>query len=150
MFLMVNLLMALSLGVQREQLEQRIGLTWPRPFLLRPLRKISLRQRRNTVVRYRVLRCSLLDHVGLILKSLSDKVKLSWSECLRTEDGEPRSQQGGLSLWCRYVQPCLRSQIECGRSEDAAPRLTRILSDVLAHQLLPDRLDYSPSWREDA
>ena len=27
MFLMVNLLMALSLGVQREQLEQRMGLT---------------------------------------------------------------------------------------------------------------------------
>ena len=37
MFLMVNLLIALSLGVHREQLEQRIGLTWPRPFLLRPL-----------------------------------------------------------------------------------------------------------------
>jgi hypothetical protein len=28
----------LSLGVQRAQLEQRTGLTWPRPFLLRPLR----------------------------------------------------------------------------------------------------------------
>jgi hypothetical protein len=28
---MVNLLMALSLGVHREQLEHRIGLTWPRP-----------------------------------------------------------------------------------------------------------------------
>ena len=38
MFLMVNLLIALSLGVHREQLEQRMGLTWPRPFLLRPLR----------------------------------------------------------------------------------------------------------------
>jgi len=37
MFLMVNLLIALSLGVHREQLEQRMGLTWPRPFLLRPL-----------------------------------------------------------------------------------------------------------------
>ena len=37
MFRMVNLLMALSLGVHREQLEQRMGLTWPRPFLLRPL-----------------------------------------------------------------------------------------------------------------
>jgi len=29
MLRMVNLLMALSLGVQREQLEHRIGLTWP-------------------------------------------------------------------------------------------------------------------------
>lgn len=37
MLRMVNLLMALSLGVHREQLEQRTGLTWPRPFLLRPL-----------------------------------------------------------------------------------------------------------------
>lgn len=40
MLRMVNLLIALSLGVQREQLEQRIGLTWPRPFLLRPLRAL--------------------------------------------------------------------------------------------------------------
>lgn len=37
MLRMVNLLMALSLGVHREQLEQRMGLTWPLPFLLRPL-----------------------------------------------------------------------------------------------------------------
>jgi hypothetical protein len=37
MLRMVKRLMALSLGVQREQLEQRIGFTWPRPFLLRPL-----------------------------------------------------------------------------------------------------------------
>ena len=42
MFLMVNLLIALSLGVQREQLEHRIGLTWPRPFLLRPLLCVSI------------------------------------------------------------------------------------------------------------
>lgn len=37
MLRMVNLLMALSFGVHREQLEQRMGFTWPRPFLLRPL-----------------------------------------------------------------------------------------------------------------
>lgn len=37
MLRIVNLLMALSLGVQREQFEHLIGLTWPRPFLLRPL-----------------------------------------------------------------------------------------------------------------
>jgi len=37
MFRMVNLLIALSFGVHLEQLEHRIGLTWPRPFLLRPL-----------------------------------------------------------------------------------------------------------------
>lgn len=37
MLRMVNRLMALSLGTQRAQLEQRTGLTWPRPFLLRPL-----------------------------------------------------------------------------------------------------------------
>ncbi len=39
MLRMVNLLIALSLGVHLEQLEHRIGLTWPRPFLLRPLLK---------------------------------------------------------------------------------------------------------------
>ena len=37
MFRMVNLLIALSFGVHLEQLEHRIGFTWPRPFLLRPL-----------------------------------------------------------------------------------------------------------------
>ena len=37
MLRMVKRLMALSLGVHREQLLHRIGLTWPRPFLLRPL-----------------------------------------------------------------------------------------------------------------
>jgi len=37
MLRMVKRLMALSLGVHREQLLQRIGLTWPLPFLLRPL-----------------------------------------------------------------------------------------------------------------
>lgn len=37
MLRMVNLLIALSLGVQREQLLHRMGLVWPRPFLLRPL-----------------------------------------------------------------------------------------------------------------
>ena len=43
MFRIVNLFIALSLGVHREQLEQRMGLTWPRPFLLRPLsRKVSV------------------------------------------------------------------------------------------------------------
>ena len=42
MLRMVNRFIALSLGVHREQLEQRIGLTWPRPFLLRPLRRRML------------------------------------------------------------------------------------------------------------
>ena len=39
MLRMVNLFIALSLGVHLEQLEHRIGLTWPLPFLLRPLRR---------------------------------------------------------------------------------------------------------------
>lgn len=38
MLRIVNLLIALSFGVQREQLEHRIGFTCPRPFLFRPLR----------------------------------------------------------------------------------------------------------------
>lgn len=37
MLRMVNLLIALSLGVHLEQLEHRIGFTCPLPFLLRPL-----------------------------------------------------------------------------------------------------------------
>ena len=36
MFLTVKRLIALSLGTQREQLEQRMKETLPRPFLLRP------------------------------------------------------------------------------------------------------------------
>jgi hypothetical protein len=66
---MVNLLIALSLGVHREQLEQRIGLTWPRPFLLRPLRfcQLAILSGRNSG-EDRILGSSLLDHVGLILQ----------------------------------------------------------------------------------
>lgn len=41
MLRMVKRLIALSLGTQRAQLEQRTGLTWPRPFLLRPLEEVS-------------------------------------------------------------------------------------------------------------
>jgi hypothetical protein len=80
MFLMVNLLIALSLGVHREQLEQRMGLTWPRPFLLRPLYSSQLavlphraliegtfRFFLQRVRRICLLGCSLLDHDGLIL-----------------------------------------------------------------------------------
>lgn len=37
MLRIVNLFIALSLGVHLEQFEQRMGFTWPRPFLLRPL-----------------------------------------------------------------------------------------------------------------
>lgn len=53
MFLMVNLLIALSLGVHREQLEHLIGLTWPRPFLLRPLLVGSQQLIRNWICRER-------------------------------------------------------------------------------------------------
>ena len=37
MFRMTNFLMALSLGTHRAQFVQRMGCTWPRPFLARPL-----------------------------------------------------------------------------------------------------------------
>jgi hypothetical protein len=52
MFRIVKRLIALSLGVHREQLEQRIGLTWPRPFLLRPL---STCQKDSMIVVFRDL-----------------------------------------------------------------------------------------------
>lgn len=56
MFLMVNLLIALSLGVHREQLEHRMGFTCPRPFLFLPLlaRFLTiLADSDRTLVRYR-------------------------------------------------------------------------------------------------
>lgn len=83
MLRMVNLLMALSLGVHLEQLEQRMGLTWPRPFLLRPLLRPESQHPGSSpfisnpihpsvdiAVEGTVLRSSLLDHdcgfVGLL------------------------------------------------------------------------------------
>lgn len=59
MLRMVNLLMALSLGVHREQLEQRMGLTWPRPFLLRPLFFLCSRSGRSASI----------DQVGVHLRA---------------------------------------------------------------------------------
>jgi len=49
---MVNLLIALSLGVHREQFEQRIGLTCPRPFLLRPLFENTISISLNLILSY--------------------------------------------------------------------------------------------------
>lgn len=64
MFLMVNLLIALSLGVHREQLEHLIGLTWPRPFLLRPLQNfVSPHCRPMPRMFNSVLGRPLLDHI---------------------------------------------------------------------------------------
>ena len=61
MLRMVNLLIALSLGVHREQLEQRMGLTWPRPFLLRPLKRLSVLNNASISIVI-ILGCALLDH----------------------------------------------------------------------------------------
>ena len=66
MLRIVNLFIALSFGVHLEQLEQRIGLTWPRPFLLRPLEghcQLSPPKfNRDIGCKGGVLRCALLDH----------------------------------------------------------------------------------------
>ena len=43
----VKRLMALSFATQREQFEQRTNLTWPRPFLLRPLFLLFLVYKRS-------------------------------------------------------------------------------------------------------
>lgn len=66
MLRMVNLLIALSFGVHLEQLEQRTGLTWPLPFLLRPLCRKTLACCAGGEVLDGVcaLGRSLLDHVG--------------------------------------------------------------------------------------
>lgn len=44
MLRMVKRLMALSLGVHREQLEQRMGLTWPRPGIQELVRRAQKRR----------------------------------------------------------------------------------------------------------
>lgn len=62
MFLIVNLFIALSLGVHLEQFEHRMGLTCPRPFLLRPLMTwCQLTIFWGTAI---ILRRSLLDHLS--------------------------------------------------------------------------------------
>lgn len=65
MLRMVNLLIALSLGVHREQLEQRMGLTWPRPFLLRPLELCQNVHLCGNGGQRVLLGSALLDHDGL-------------------------------------------------------------------------------------
>ena len=61
MLRMVNLFIALSLGVHLEQLEQRIGFTCPRPFLFRPLR-IAISVQCTNCSQGFSLRCTFLDH----------------------------------------------------------------------------------------
>ena len=78
MLRIVNLLMALSLGVHREQLEQRMGLTWPRPFLLRPL----YRGTRRSATLFPVH--DFLSHPELISKSIGDT----------TETGQNKGRNG--------------------------------------------------------
>ncbi len=105
MFLMVNLLIALSFGVQREQLEQRIGFTWPRPFLLRPLYSVSsaraLFARSCLAI---VLGRSLLDHIGDFCRAISKSLGLA--------DGSSRSAVG-VKCRCLAVMLDLR---KCGWS----------------------------------
>lgn len=62
MLRMVNLLIALSFGVHREQLEHLIGLTWPRPFLLRPLQENQSPVIYGILIGGFVLGRSLFDH----------------------------------------------------------------------------------------
>ena len=73
---MVNLLIALSLGVQREQLEHRMGLTWPRPFLLRPLFQELVPMRYICFFGISILGRAFLHHFGdcQICRSRSNEV----------------------------------------------------------------------------
>ena len=89
MLRMVNLLIALSLGVHREQLLQRIGLTWPRPFLLRPLQNCQHFFQTNVIARFGILGCSLLNHVGrlCVLLSVSDRQNCETSTRFRSGRG---------------------------------------------------------------
>lgn len=103
MLRMVNLLIALSLGVHREQLEQRMGLTWPRPFLLRPLKIVSQQVIDKRTLMLGILGCSLLDHDGLILRLVSGDRSTGCIEGgMRTEVLDLGVSKIGLSRWCRY------------------------------------------------
>ena len=66
MLRIVNRLIALSFGVHLEQLEHLMGLTWPRPFLLRPLKLVSydLDSRLITIrgMGFDQLRSAFFDH----------------------------------------------------------------------------------------
>lgn len=82
MLRMVNLLIALSFGVHLEQLEQRIGFTCPRPFLLRPLQiqlsvpiLFGLSCESRSQVGVIVLGRALLDHFCGFCRFQLDNVK---------------------------------------------------------------------------
>ena len=70
MLRIVKRLIALSLGVHLLQLEQRIGFTWPRPFLLRPLFGSSVILNAKLVHQTAefLLGRPFLDHFGGLLK----------------------------------------------------------------------------------
>jgi hypothetical protein len=129
MFLMVNLLIALSLGVHREQLEQRIGLTWPRPFLLRPLEAVSLATLREA--RWCVLGSSLLDHDGLILVQVRG-LKTCAGEFGHTEDVLSKSQCGGWR--CDVLSSKFKIHLGSVRSESRARLGARLRAKSWAPQ----------------
>jgi hypothetical protein len=68
MLRMVKRLIALSFGVHRLQLEQRIGFTWPRPFLFRPLLGSSVLLNAELVHRTKI---SYLDALFLTIFAVS-------------------------------------------------------------------------------
>uniref|UniRef100_A0AAQ4QZ90 Transmembrane protein n=1 Tax=Gasterosteus aculeatus aculeatus TaxID=481459 RepID=A0AAQ4QZ90_GASAC len=105
MFLMTNFLMALSFGTQRAQLVQRMGCTWPRPFLARPLfllflvcknkcqnlreiqiaaRKLGLRTKRHTFSLVHCVECTARFikhcHVLKTIKNTNDLYSLLFNK----------------------------------------------------------------------
>ena len=103
MFRITNFLMALSLGTHRAQLVPRIGCTWPRPFLARPLFLLFLvileaPRRESSIVFLICVAASEKDKTGQnydtvfttvspASRTVADTEMLStnWMNCNRTE-----------------------------------------------------------------
>lgn len=128
-FLMVNLLIALSLGVQREQLEQRMGFTWPRPFLLRPLFS-SLAPHRLPGLGgdFGVLGRSLLDHICGCCVRISKSLELA-DIVVRSEEGDGGTcRRRRCSLLRPNSRECgLGTRLRSGRRLRQAETLSRAL-----------------------
>ena len=103
MLRIVKRLMALSLGVQRLQLEQRMGFTWPRPFLLRPLFGSSA-WRDWYFEQGRLLGRALLHHSGVPDEGLESRA--GWSMGRRKGRLE-------LAKWWRRKTFQVESKFEC-------------------------------------
>jgi hypothetical protein len=120
MLRMVNRLMALSLGVHREQLEHRMGLTWPRPVgvPVSPCRRPP-RGRGYSVLTLLVAAVvlSLLDHLGGVLSVLVLKKLLCEGMAMRSQKFRCCWKTQGAGPTSNF-HPTFNQLAQCGRGQD--------------------------------